>query len=347
MHGTAPGSSECTDSSDDLAHLAPSPSPDDDLWFEDGNVIVVAGDTEFRLFKGPLVAHSLVFEEMLSLPHPKLGSAPVDKSSPVICLNESPVKLKFFLRRFSLGRTLSSLHEPSFDEIHACILLASKYKCGEIFTQCLEYLQKFYPSRFEPWDPKLPPPVPSNPPGLLPIHCIGIVNLARSIGEDSLLPMALARCMTIPDSELSAGFVCMNGVREVLSPEDFIRVVIAQRNLVQVDRRIAHKIFMHPDSCEMKTKSCGKTLARLYDVWIAAEATLDPLRLVHEYVALINKQGHSPGALCDVCYSTSIKKSQEGQETLYRDLPTAMGVVVGEWIWEPPKHDSKLFDICL
>ncbi|KAI0334226.1 hypothetical protein GY45DRAFT_1243182 [Cubamyces sp. BRFM 1775] len=337
---------DCTGSSTTVnPPLSSSPQPDDDLWFKDGNVILVAGDTKFRFYKGLLTTHSPVFEEMLSLPHPESDSAAVDGSCPVIRLDVSPVNLKCFLQHIPLGRTLTryqndhlfecshhalthapySLREPSFDEIHACILLARKYDFRQIFKQYLEYLQKFYPSQLESLDPDL---LPSNPPGFLPIHCIGIVNLARSIGEDSLLPVALARCMPIHHSELSVGFLRADGVREVLSSEDIVRVLVAQKDLTQTYRRIEHELFT-PGRFSV-CDSCKSILRSLYGTWVAASesrAALDPLRLLHVYVELLDKQRHNSRAHCKDCYYRMVQTAKRAQKEILIGLPTTMGVV--------------------
>ncbi|KAJ8474732.1 hypothetical protein ONZ51_g7032 [Trametes cubensis] len=242
MPGTDSNLSECTDLSVDLARpLAPSPLPDDDLWFEDGNVILAVGDKEFKLYRGPLMAHSLAFRDMLSLPQPESGPASADDACPVIRLDESVENLRHLLRRIPLSRTLTSVNEPSFDEVYACIVLGRKYKCEKIVIQYIEYLRKFYPSYYDPLSLRNPPP--SNPPGFQPIHCVGVVNLARSIGEDTLLPVALARCMVMPFSELSAGFVRADGVRETCSLDDIGRIVEAQKNLAQLYARTNVSIF--------------------------------------------------------------------------------------------------------
>ena len=77
----------------------------EDLWFEDGNVILAVGDKEFKLYRGPLMAHSLAFRDMLSLPQPESGPASADDACPVIRLDESVENLRHLLRRIPLSRT--------------------------------------------------------------------------------------------------------------------------------------------------------------------------------------------------------------------------------------------------
>lgn len=53
----------------------PFPTPEDcqssdSLWFEDGNVVIMAGYSLFRVFRGLLASRSSVFKEIFSTPRP-------------------------------------------------------------------------------------------------------------------------------------------------------------------------------------------------------------------------------------------------------------------------------------
>ncbi|KAF8145623.1 hypothetical protein K438DRAFT_1425906, partial [Mycena galopus ATCC 62051] len=41
-----------------------------DLWFEDGNIVIQAGNSQFRVYRGVLAKRSSVFQDMLSSPQP-------------------------------------------------------------------------------------------------------------------------------------------------------------------------------------------------------------------------------------------------------------------------------------
>ena len=70
---------------------------DEEFWFQDGNVVLVARNIEFRVYKGILANHSPVFKDMFSLPQPHdVSSAP----TPVVDLADSPSALRHLLRFF-------------------------------------------------------------------------------------------------------------------------------------------------------------------------------------------------------------------------------------------------------
>ncbi len=68
---------------------------DEEFWYEDGTVILVARDVEFRVFKGILADHSPVFRDMFSLPQPpEAAIAPC----PVVHVTDTPEDLRHLLR---------------------------------------------------------------------------------------------------------------------------------------------------------------------------------------------------------------------------------------------------------
>ena len=73
---------------------------DGELWYEDGTIILVEGDTAFKVYRGLLSDHSAVFEDMFSFPQPETSpSAPSFTSPPcpVVHLQDSPAHLKHVL----------------------------------------------------------------------------------------------------------------------------------------------------------------------------------------------------------------------------------------------------------
>ena len=76
---------------------------DAEFWFGDGTVILVAGDVEFRIYKGLLADYSSVFKTMFAKQHP-VRPMPIDERHsipcPVIRLKDSPQDLRHILRAY-------------------------------------------------------------------------------------------------------------------------------------------------------------------------------------------------------------------------------------------------------
>ncbi len=69
---------------------------DDEFRFDDGSIVLVAGNIAFKVYKGLLAAQSMVFSDMLST-----GSAhatQVVDGCPVVHLSDSPEDLRHLLR---------------------------------------------------------------------------------------------------------------------------------------------------------------------------------------------------------------------------------------------------------
>ena len=67
-----------------------------ELWFEDGNLIIQAGNSQFRVYRGVLAARSSVFRDMLSFPQPP--ESELVEGCPVVLLHDSGAEVAVFLR---------------------------------------------------------------------------------------------------------------------------------------------------------------------------------------------------------------------------------------------------------
>lgn len=71
---------------------------DSQVWFDDGNIIIVAGEVAFRVYKGTLARSSEVFQHLFSLPTPDSDADRTDLEQadgvPVVHLPDSHVDLK-------------------------------------------------------------------------------------------------------------------------------------------------------------------------------------------------------------------------------------------------------------
>ncbi|CDO75242.1 hypothetical protein BN946_scf184633.g1 [Trametes cinnabarina] len=313
---------------------------DVELWFEDGNLVLVAGDTEFKVYRGPLIAHSDVFKDMLSLPQPGEDRQPGHLARdfcPVIPLYDSPDDLRYVLRVFVPGSSLRAGHfEPSFDEISACIRIGHKYQIEDLVKRNTEYLQKFYPADFDAYVAARR----HRPKRFKPIHAIGVVNLARLTGTQSLLPAALMECCTL-GPEIVQGFKRADGTAEVLSPEDLGRCFIGRARMAQASARIAHQMFRqtvargcrHPACC---IRVLQRLLNELGDARIELVSNLDWCIPWAGYVDEKDEERE----LCGKCYKMlEEERPRHLQREVWQILPTMMGVSVEQW-GEKGKDDA-------
>ena len=80
---------------------------DEEFWFDDGTVILVACDVEFRFYKGLLASVSPVFKQLFADSR-VVRTVPMDQeqtfSCPVVHVSDSPEDLRYVLRTCSSKR---------------------------------------------------------------------------------------------------------------------------------------------------------------------------------------------------------------------------------------------------
>lgn len=71
-----------------------------DVWFDDGNIVLVAEQTAFKVYRGVLQMHSPFFRDMLDLPQPKeTSSSEKYEECPIVTIPEDSAKdIALFLK---------------------------------------------------------------------------------------------------------------------------------------------------------------------------------------------------------------------------------------------------------
>ncbi|EIW56930.1 uncharacterized protein TRAVEDRAFT_49741 [Trametes versicolor FP-101664 SS1] len=242
---------------------------DEESWYSDGNIILVARDIEFCVFKGILAKHSPVFSDMLSFPQPPVAGSsdpsPVQDDLPVVHLSDSPEDLRHILRAYmptgGPSTFFQTRYKYSYYAISAAIRLGHKYQMTDLLDDALGYLKTYYPTEFDKWRAY----DNYGPPGFSEQHTIGVVNLARLAGENGLLLMALLVCCTIPNvGDLVRGVEREDGSREQLTLDDIALCYHAKTLLMDWSVKITLAICRQEVSAGCKTgQSCLQALAQV------------------------------------------------------------------------------------
>ncbi|EIW56934.1 uncharacterized protein TRAVEDRAFT_127519, partial [Trametes versicolor FP-101664 SS1] len=318
---------------------------DAEFWFEDGTIILIAQNVEFRVYKGPLIRHSPVFSDMFSFPQPVFApSAPLSSAFcydetadfPVVHVTDSPYELRHVLRVFVSGDQLNPEYAegPTIHAVAAWIRLGQKYQIDSLVNSGLEHLRRFYPDNAAGrW---LVGPIPSNrPASLTGIHAVGVVNLARLTGEIRLLPTALLECASL-GAEVVHGYEREDGSRELLGAEDLGRCFQAKGRLLQESASELTSILWSygagpgPD-CRNK-EECEKGLEGLCTMWSSSVL----LRLRPDVLFVEGEAEHivCDGAgreLCRECRWRIEREVCETRKTLWDALPRIFGLRIVGW----------------
>ncbi|KAJ7612116.1 hypothetical protein FB45DRAFT_759985 [Roridomyces roridus] len=212
---------------DDKPHRIP------ELWFEDGNIVIQAGKSQFRVHRGILSARSSVFQDMLSFPQP-LDSELVE-GCPVVRLHDAETEVTVFLRAiFDPDYFMPFPAKTQFEILQGCLRLSHKYSVEYLRLRALVHLSSPFRTALSEWDNaywddregpsnRLPSEVESWLADDVSTF-IAVIQLAREVDAPWVLPVTfyglscrLAEPMAL--TEVLEGTVC-NGVPTTLSPQD-------------------------------------------------------------------------------------------------------------------------------
>ena len=84
-------------SSGDLSSLV-KPVRSEDVWYDDGNIILQAQNTQFKVLKSILQRNSSVFRDMFSLPQPTSSDTELVEGCPVVRLSDSADSVRYVLK---------------------------------------------------------------------------------------------------------------------------------------------------------------------------------------------------------------------------------------------------------
>ncbi|KAI0776673.1 hypothetical protein BD413DRAFT_226579 [Trametes elegans] len=328
-----------------------SPQLDDEFWLEDGNLTLIAGDVEFRVYKGPLMAVSPVFKDMLSLPQPTATTGG-DPSAPqcstcghapqapaVVHLSDHPCDLRHLLRVLVPGKTPRVTPEDlSFGAVSACIRLGHKYEIDQVVQSSLAYLKKHFVEGYDNWNRVDPP----RPPAFQGIHCIGVVNLARMTGTDILLPTALMGCCMLEAKELMHGFAREDGCTlETLSLDDVGRCFVGRAALMEANTLATLRLLQQRlvDDCARRDV-CGAVFLRMLDELRNHERVVCTLDWFKYWTDYIDARDHER-QLCAPCYKGLLEREKTQHREIWRKLPELMGVTVHGWAAELPPAEPQ------
>ncbi|KAM5539326.1 hypothetical protein V8D89_007017 [Ganoderma adspersum] len=290
------------------------------LWYEDGTVILVAQEVEFRVYKGLLADRSPVFKSMFAS-SPFLDNAVSD--CPTFHLTDSPWDLRHMLRVCAPGAQLSPFHHdhPSFDVISATIRLGQKYQMSQLVEHAVDYLKEYYTDDFDEWDD-----TDCSPPGFSPEHAIGVVNLARLTGTDSLLPTALLACCGL-GKPLVDGFERADGTREHLTLDDVGLCFEGRCKIARAGVKAGLRVCAPKVSTKCKSRSaCGESLRKLVANLHRASKVLcgpDPFASLSLLYADV--------AVCSACVAMLEDRDRKERRRLWRHMPSWFGITVEGW----------------
>ncbi|RPD53660.1 hypothetical protein L226DRAFT_459840 [Lentinus tigrinus ALCF2SS1-7] len=303
---------------------------DEEFWYEDGTIELLAGDVRFRVYKGVLAKHSPVFADMFSLPQPQSASSCQVLESQAVHLDDSPEDLRIVLKAILPPQDRVVVHKkpclPSYGELSAYARIGHKYQIDYLVDQTLDYLKHHFTNDFDTWRNRMA----FVPRKFETYHAIGVVNIARLVNCDSILPTALAVCCTLDAKYLVRGFKCQDGAGEKLSQDDLIRCLRAKQTLMQESSRAIINAFSPFTSPGCRTAaSCHDALQ---DALRGLAGDLDMIADDHPFFSWVYFARRLEGyAICALCKERLKERVQAEQRLIWNSLPDILGLTIKGW----------------
>ncbi|KAM5531624.1 hypothetical protein V8D89_014710 [Ganoderma adspersum] len=297
------------------------PQQDPELWFEDGNVVIVAGSAAFRVHTSILSRHSEVFQDTFGVPRPALP-APSDvfDGHPVVHVSDSAHDFKQLLCMLYDGvRFMPPDHPVAFSTIAAVARLGHKRRLRSIFRPSYEeWCQQ------EGRSSHLVGSVPSS-------GWIEALNLIRLIGETDMLPVAIYQCCQPPSTVLFKGTRRVDGTVETLDLPTLELCFNVHTKLIQRQAQLNGRIFcLGPFATCQDKQECGATISEFYRGILISPSFLSGHPLNGSIYRLIKSLEVRP-MICALCVAALMERDRDGRRAVWGDLPSITGVTVNNW----------------
>lgn len=257
----------------ELSTSANEAGRDEDFWFVDGSIVLVAQTVAFKVHHSVLARNSEVFRDLFAMPQP-LSEETMD-GCPMLIVHDSPSEIRYLLGVLYDGRRFymdSELCQFEFPEVEALVKLAHKYQIDDLREHGVTRLKTAFTDDFELWNSRTSFSTAA-------IHLsendyIPAVNLARLIGATYLLPVAFYLCCQLSTAQLLQGTPRPDGTTARLTADDLERCIEGKHKLVQDNTLGNAKIFAR--AAANCTTSCDHRLLGLimHRHWLPDASTL-------------------------------------------------------------------------
>ncbi|RPD55970.1 hypothetical protein L227DRAFT_579187 [Lentinus tigrinus ALCF2SS1-6] len=299
---------------------------DDKFRFDDGSIVLVAGTTAFKVYKGLLSAQSHVFSDMLFAGNPH--ATQVFDGCPVVHLSDSPEDLRHLLRTLISKEQIlvyaqDFAHAYTFDQLSALTRLSHKYGIESVERQAIACLKTYYADTFEAWEgAKGFRAMPEAGQG------IGAIRLARLTNNPAMLPVAFYEC-AILGGKIVQGWTREDGTVERLGWEDLERCIDGYGALCRmIDYRIECLFKVEPCAACTSRIRCKTGMRDLYADQI--EFKWKTPRLLHSVADEIEEWARDY-SLCEHCAELIKEHDRSERRDLWARLPSIFGLSIEGW----------------
>ncbi|KAH9940221.1 uncharacterized protein BXZ73DRAFT_43210 [Epithele typhae] len=306
------------------------------IWFEDGNVVVIAQNSSFRVNEGILGHRSREFRRLIK------EARRANRTGVELRVSDSSHDFEHLLRILYEGFEYTKAHRPTtFSDLASATRLAHKYTISSVLDQSFERLRTFFPSTLDEWDEHEALRAPSSP-SFSPQNAIEAVILFRSLPPTSpavaMLPTALYLAAQVPPALLFRGTWRADGTLEKLGDH----AGVAEEVLTLHTSLIRHAVAAHSAVYDGAPKaglfhSCGAALERAEKDFRQAAVHGDPLsRALRDEIEGLAGDKYK---ICEFCVKELRRREREYRMKIWGEL---RGVIDEE---SPDKGKEQMADV--
>ncbi|KIM44192.1 hypothetical protein M413DRAFT_376539 [Hebeloma cylindrosporum] len=300
------------------------------FWFDDGNVILQAENTQFRVHRSVLSLYSNIFKAMFSVPHPTgTTTMPNVDGCPVIALPDNASDLEHVLSIFYGNiRSYDMRKRMPMDLLTAILRFGKKYEIDHLCKEGLERLPFDFANTLQKWDMSFD----EDPQTDYSLQVHNVLQLGCELSILSCLPTAYL--MFVAHSNLDTIMKRSTDYGGAMDRQIISRSVLGRDKLIQAYLEVlkgwAQERLLTPSQQCSSTSFCShkKLLASqsLFSTGDGKISLLEPWRVVET----------SNFLLCEPCLESLRVPYQKARQGLWADLPSFFGL--------PPWEELKDFD---
>ncbi|KAH9835467.1 uncharacterized protein C8Q71DRAFT_797587 [Rhodofomes roseus] len=297
---------------------------DEEIWYDDGNIVLVAGNVGFRVYRGLLAKRSEVFNDLFTVPQPQ--DSWLVYGCPVVHLSDTPDALRELLGVLLCGKRYIWRSDIELDLLSYRIRLAHKYGIEDLLAESVRQLKQLFPATLDAWRDLERHDSP---------RAITAINLAHLTNTPSVLPSALYVCCLLANHHLLDGAPHPDGTVNMLGREDLLRCMKAK---VQFVRRLTNDIhnMSLPAANIANCTSAGMCSLAFHNFKNAALPRYDLLDTFRKREYNVNYT-----ALCEACIALLQSKMAQSEENLWAKLPRFFDLPVDK-TWDQEDFDSEV-----
>ena len=314
---------------------------DQDLWFDDGNVVFIAQSVAFRVHKSVMSRHSDVFTGLFAIPQPS-DSEDTHSFDGVPSVHVSDTSYDFqqftyalygqigyfiimtaFYAHYITDVTCRSCIDPlidfGFPALAAVARMSHKYQIPSLLAKAIQKMNRTFPEKINLTTLRDPD---------IRTHAIEAVNLFHTLELSNMLVTALYACCQLPESFIAKGAPRADGTVENLAPDDLEICWKLNKRLASHNAHVWYTIVApfragEGSRCPDKDECAAKMKAYAHVNTTLADDSLPDPYFTNSFTDL-----HEKLRICPVCSMEVFRKVQSSGQKLWKELPSLMGITV-------------------